>query len=639
MKTKPYRAPREGNPFWPLPPDYPTLTEDGQRQARKAVCCTQKTPADFTTAWDFFRNYYLLDERDDGYFFDAFCASPPFHYQGIYDFARYPRNLLAAPRGFAKSSVFCTEVPILLAVTRPYYKMTVCLATDGMVAERFDRFKFQLGENERILQDFGSLRPKRGEGLWSGHLMRLANGAFIQGRAVGGRKRGARPHVFILDDPEYDPSHSTNTDELLADFKWMMFHIIIPMLRPGCNCFWTGTDIHPRGFLHYALYSDDPRFTWWNRRVLAAEETPEDGGETKVLWPEMWPLEALQNRRGEIGAAAYSAEYLNQPVSPKDRLFNIHPDLDTYHLEEEIVGDPLTSPVEVTYLEADRGAASIEGAIVETTSVGVPGWVRIRRPFGEFVRSMFRVSVTDYAASTEPSADFSTVFILGFEHGIPNMWLLDAWMGRVKQDRLLATIWDMGLRWNVHVTGVEAVGLQRAVVDSVGDLMDDRALAAGWRPRVVPIRYKRGQDKATRIKTALEWRLNRGRIKLPLFRRAGFPWSEIFEEIENFTLDLRFLPHDCAVDTLAMGNEVIPAPPGARAANPPGNLSALELLARGDATTAAGLPRVVDITSLDVETVEGALDALHGRAYNEPRRTLANVRVLGAERTRREGRW
>ena len=126
---------RAKNNMFPLPPDYMDLTKDGQKQARLAVVCNHTTPMDFVAAWELFRKLYLLS-TPPGFFYHNYFPSPSFHYEMVHDCALYTRNLIAAPRGTAKSTLIGVELPLFVMLTRPYYRVAVALATDKMVEDR-----------------------------------------------------------------------------------------------------------------------------------------------------------------------------------------------------------------------------------------------------------------------------------------------------------------------------------------------------------------------------------------------------------------------------------------------------------------------------------------------------------------------
>ena len=219
------------------------------------------------------------------------------------------------------STVIGVEIPLLLLLTRPYFPISECLSTDSAVEERFDRIQEQLTTNDLILRDFGTQKPKRGDAIWNRHHIHTLSGSSLRGFSVMGKKRGARPRLFILDDPEADPSgvggeSQVSQQLILEKFEQILFRQIIPMLEQGAAIFWIGTIISRRSFLHRAICMNDPRFDHWNRRIFKAEEyDPVAPSRVSVLWPELWPEETLKIRRAEIGEAAFSAEYLNEPIS------------------------------------------------------------------------------------------------------------------------------------------------------------------------------------------------------------------------------------------------------------------------------------------------------------------------------------
>lgn len=582
LDLEPYRAPLKDNEWWPLPPDYLELSDDGKRKARLSVVCTQETPDDYVVAWDFFRNFYLLEGQPDGYFYDGFCPSPPFHYQGIHDLAAYGYNVYGAPRGFSKSTVFGTEVPLLGLVSRPYSKTAMCLATDSMVETRFDNMMVQLSENARIIEDFGTLKPVKGTGIWNRHALRLTNHAGCRGYGVTGRKRGERPHLFILDDPEYDPEASTSVQTLLSQFERFLFRIVIPMLKKGCKLFWIGTTITRRAFLYHAVHGNDPRFEHWNRRLLKAIEYPDGGGDPALLWPEMADQDWLEKRRKEIGSAAFSAEYLNEPVAEEDRVFQPAPRRHGYTLDGDPTEYPYTSDAKICYYKVPRSDQA--GDAMEYRE----------EPLNDILASQYIGVTVDYASTQTALSDYSAVMVWGIDNDNV-LWVWDLWMGKVRDDKLVDVILSKGRHWRAKVLGIEAVSIQKLLVDKTLDALHASA-SKDWFPRVMPIRYKRQEAKASRI-MALEWRFSQNRMKLPWYARGRFPWSELFQQLEDFTGDMNMLAHDDAVDTLAMVQYVVRG--GRRGGYaPPPEPTLEDLIRKGDVWDDDGFPRVIDPTQV-----------------------------------------
>lgn len=598
------------NPYYPLPEDYDELTMDGQKQARLAVLTKQDTPDHLVQAWMFFRQNYLIP-AGDAFYKGGYKESPPFHYQCIRDLGTYPRNALGAPRGSAKSVIVGTEVPLFFSLTRPNFETMLGLATDRLVEERFDKIAIQITENPFILNDFGLLRPKRGRAIWNRHHLHLKNGAVLKGISVMGKKRGGRPQLFILDDPENDPDSDSqqSAEVILQKFEKILFRQVIPMLEHGSSIFWIGTLINRRSFLYHATKGDDERFKFWNRRVLQAIAYDSEG-KAQELWPTQWPADVLESRKQEIGAAAFAAEYLNEPISETERIFTIDPRRNEYIVSgsKEYLEKPFETLAEVSWCEPD------EEKSVECNKTVV---AEQKKPLKELVAPMFRIGVFDYASGFQVYSDYSCYSILGFDTN-NTLWILDMWMGRAKEAQLLKIIYEMSLRWQVRVIGVEAASIQIAFADAVSEFMTKQGEPNGWRPRVLPIKYPPNVSKSDRI-GGLEWRFHPGRIKYPAHLRSEWPINQLYMQTEDFTQDLALLPHDDAIDTIAMSQYVIHSK-GVRMQQRAPELN-LERRIRTGKPEVPGIPMLsgTDTSKMTREEFSAILDKAYEMRYNNSR--------------------
>lgn len=533
--------------LYPLPEDYEDLTLDGQKAARLAVLHRQDTPQHLVEAWNFFRRVYLAGVGKL-FFRNGFEESPQFHSDLIFDLGQHARNCIAAPRGSAKSTVVGLEAPLLLALTRPHYEISLGLATDRLVEERFDKLIQQFVENELILQDFGEMKPPRGRKIWNHHQLSLMNGAIIKGLSVMGKKRGGRPRLFILDDPENDPDSESQAaaQAVVEKFEMILFRQIIPMLESGSAIFWVGTLINRRSFLYHAVAGDDPRFDFWNRKILRAiVYDKEDSTKVSVLWPEKWSKEILEARREEIGPSAFSAEYLNEPVSEQDRILVIDPRKNEYSVEGEFDwNNPL----------AHTGLIKWSERFMEP---GRRVYKDYDKPFRELVLPMYRILLFDYGSGMSQYNDYSCIAILGFDTS-NTLWILDMWLGRAKDATLLRLIYEKGLAWRPRVLGIEAVSIQMSFAEAVKEYIEEMEskVSTPWRARVFPITYPARVSKSQRI-SGMEWRFRPGKIKYPAHLAGKWPFDQLYQQTEDFTPDLALLPHDDAIDTISMSQYVV----------------------------------------------------------------------------------
>lgn len=525
-----------------LPPDYPTLSTTGKILARLNGTRLHITPDHFVRAWVLFRTYYLK-QLPDGVFYKNFKASPKCHYDAVRDLATYQFNAWAFPRGTGKSTVMGIELPMLLAYARPHYSTLMVLAKDDFVQKRFSRFMRLMEENPFLLQDWGAMRPPRGARVWNHHLLQMSNGSELTGLPVEGRMLGERPDLILPDDPEHDKPTvaNPNTSAVIEAFERLMFGTLMPMMHEG-SCFgWIGTLLDARSFLYHVMHSRDPRYRFWNRRLL--EALTETGGS---IWEAKWSRKDLEELRQKMGEEFFQTHMQNNPGTSSTKVITIHDSYCQYSVENEdnqFVVNPLQSNASLISVRPVKGT---DGTLQPEESV---------RPYGETVRNMFRMLTVDFAYTVGRRSDYSCAHVLGVENSgeyHDTLWSLDMWLGKEKPSQVIDIILRMAQLWRVHVIAPESAGAQQQLVDQIAPRIEELLRENdGWVPRVCPIRPPSNLDKGQRI-AGLQWRFEKFRVKLPMHRRATWPYRELYKQILNFTIDLKRLRHDDAIDTLAM---------------------------------------------------------------------------------------
>ncbi len=536
---------KKHNPFFPLPKNYMKLSKTQQKVERMKAVTNHKTPLDFVAAWDCFRRLYLFTTAP-GFFYHELKPSPPFHYQAIYDCDAHKRNLMGAPRGFAKSIVIGTELPLFLMLTRPFIRIVMCMATDKLIEGRFDQIMNQLTKNENITADFGIQKPKRGDAIWNRRHIQTTMGSKMEGFSVSGRKRGARPDLFILDDPEYDPE--TDSEEaatiIKQKFETFLFRQVMPMLEAHASIVWVGTMIGRRSFLFHAASGDDRRFDFWNRKVYESctlQKGKRDIPEESLLWASKWSKKTLEERRNLIGDAAFMAEYQNAPVSAEERVLKIDNLRNEYiipHFDKKLFDEnPLGSTSIIKW-----------NKFVPVTRK----WTEQQVVAKDHFKDMFRLITFDPAHGLGAHHDYSCITVSGID--TENcLWVLDMWMGRAKEVTLLNKIYELGIKWRPRVLGIESIAMQIQLLGSMKTLLEERK-ATGWMPAVLPVNYAKGvkrRSKAERMST-LEWRFQAGKIKYPAHLQEVWPIKALYDQTRDFTYDLAMLRYDDALDSVAM---------------------------------------------------------------------------------------
>ena len=413
--------------------------------------------------------------------------------------------------------------------------------------DRFTIYQNQYTQNEFIINDFGSLKPNRGEGKFSLHRIMLKNKAIINGFATESRKRGTkpRPRLLILDDPEFDTKANTDMTKLQNEFQNLLFQQLMPMGEIGMSILWTGTILSHRSMLCHACTTlDDPRFSEWNKTVVGAMIRDETGMPVP-LWEEHLNAEQLRKLEMTMGKQAFASEMMNNPTIGEGKTFNIDPNLCTYFVKDKgpYAEFPLSDTSELTYRVKNKRD---EDSTQKTAE------------YGEFVSKLHRMMFMDYASTVSATSDYSCIIVVGFEAPYDVLWVLDVYVAKVKEDVLIRKLVSMGQKWLPSIVGIEAVSIQQRVYEIAESIINDYATQerTGWYPRVLPVKYAGSRtpgNKQQRI-SGIEWRFNNFRIKFPTQFRQKKYWKTLFDQVEDFQADLQDggLRHDDAVDTLAM---------------------------------------------------------------------------------------
>ncbi len=592
------------NPWYPLPADYPELTAEGQRQARVAAVSRRKTPQEFVESWALFRQLYLMPLPPGAFYPTGALPSPTAHYEWIHDFEAYSRNAIGAPRASAKSTILGKELPLLNALTRPYYTQLIVLANDRMVEQRFEDLALQLTENELILEDFGKQKPRKGEMIWNRHQMTLdSNRSSLIGLSVESRKLGHRPSAIILDDPEYNPDIEGSQTAFLDNMERFIFREMLPMLEDHCGFMWIGTLLSRRSALWQVCMGDDERFDFWNRRIYSMVGY-DDHGIAKYFWEEKWDADAVARKRKELGAAAFESECQNNPVSTMDRTLTLDPIANGY----TIAGDTLS-----------------------WQTVETDGTVhRFETSFSEWLEKVSIVAVVDPAAKVTATSDYSAIGVIAIDEE-KNWWVLELSLKRIVDQRLLDEVYKLGSKWGAALVGFESIAFQDQLRNRMQADVLEKSDTTSWEPRVFPIRSPAKLSKPERIANVLGPRLSRGKIRLPLHLKDVWPYKELFRQIEDFTKDLKLLPHDDAVDMLSLMGYV-PVPNVRMLTRLAEGMSIEDQIAAGRIIEeSTGLPLIffIDPSSVDAE----ALRQRRNHEGSHPYHTLKSVREKKFEKS------
>jgi phage terminase large subunit-like protein len=578
----------EGNPNYPLPADYESLTKEGQRLARVNACSQWLLNEEdiavrgnnlVTSVWWFDRYYLSPDDEADFnplFYDDTPLETPDFHWVLLRQWAGYRMTAAVAPRGSAKSYLNCKDM-LLRLITRPAYSFVYATSTHPNAREVGERIKRQLIHNQRLHDDFapefdGRIVPRRGEGSFSTEHMILNNGSWLRLLSASSKQRGGRPRRYRLDDPEYDPKSSTPMSVLRAYMDELLFKIVIPMVtRPDTGVDWVGTFVSKRHYLWHAmqleetpegLRAKDPRFNRWSRLVIPA--AIEENGEMVSCWPDMWPATrkeraklaetrprfkealSLEEIREAIGPANFASEYLAAPGDGTGAFFG---ELDEvkhrwwYEEVDENILQPLVTGTLICWYERVNDKFEPK-----------------KMPLSEFVGRYARMFITaDTSHTTGTDSDFKVCCLMAVTPQ-NDLFVLDLWAKQGQESELVKAVFAMADTWKCPTVHPETIRQGVSLFNALNSIVSTRARdMAGVEhlPKIVKLNpgMAEKQDKIA----GLQFRFEHGKIKLPMWRREQLPWRYLFDQIESFNPEAQDggLEKDDCIDAVAMSQFVL----------------------------------------------------------------------------------
>ena len=380
--------------------------------------------------------------------------SPPAHKE-IFD-AIMDRNnrrvLIAAPRGFAKSTI----MSFLYIMHRIAYKKSteglfvIIVSESQAQAKNFiERIKSHLNESPVFTDLYGDHGERTAKNWREGEVV-LWNGIRIVAKGAGQSLRGLitkddRPNVYIIDD--FESEKNAFTAEARAKNREWLTEAVIPSLGRGGVIRMIGTVMSEDCFLMWAKDS-----TVW--KVLWYKIIKDDG---TSAWEDEFPMSRIleiKKEFEEIGnLGGFYQEYMNEPQSPEEKPFK--PRYIKRH------GRKFVRRNGQAFLESDEDG-------IEPIPVRVYMGV-------------------DPASSLSKTADYFVIAVIGMD-SLGNIYLIDLLRDRLDPAIQPETVVRMYEKYLPIKTTIETVGYQEALRSNVKWLCKEKklyicGLEKGFQPR------------------------------------------------------------------------------------------------------------------------------------------------------------
>ena len=243
---------------------------------------------------------FQMCKKDFQFFFEDICGWQLADHHAIWvdNLQSHNRYCVKASRDHGKSVLFLS-----------YLLWKVCFfpGTDAMI---FSHSLDQTIRHMRFLNDMIESIPMlavmKKKDTWAKTYFGFSNGSRISAKSVGGGVRGAHPDIILCDDILW----GTTDTELKRVASWF-YEVLVPCLHHTSKLMIVGTPFTPTDL--YTELEEKPGY-----RV---ETYPAINAQGEPLWPERWDLEALDARRADMPAVAFTREYLCEPIDDASSLF------------------------------------------------------------------------------------------------------------------------------------------------------------------------------------------------------------------------------------------------------------------------------------------------------------------------------
>jgi predicted phage terminase large subunit-like protein len=253
---------------------------------------------------EFFAGYYLPHILED--------ATPYFHKE-IYNLLGTENRLcIAAPRGFAKSTITQLIYGLHCLLYQENADILTISQSSSLAEDWVRKIKFELESNDRIKSDFGAILQwgDKDSKRWTANHLIIQKGertySQIRARGRGCQVRGLRPSIVICDDLE-DEEMVRSEDQRKFLKEWFL-GALLNVLKPDQQLIVIGTMLHPLALLGEIINKKEQFGGWTTRKYVALT----DG---KSLWEARYSAKALLQRKLEIGTYAFESEFQNNPIS------------------------------------------------------------------------------------------------------------------------------------------------------------------------------------------------------------------------------------------------------------------------------------------------------------------------------------
>jgi len=217
---------------------------------------------------------------------------------------------VAAPREFGKSTFFSFGDPIHDICYRLRHFIEIISDTHDQATVFALAIKLELEENPRLKHDFGDLKGR----VWKEDELITRHGDKLLARGKKDKFRGLknrqwRPDKMIPDD--YENDENVDNPALVKKGKKLLQGAVMGSAGEGFCFIMVGNIFHPKSVLAQFMADKDeegaPLYISKIYRAIVDQGKPAE----RSLWPELWPLERLYQKRRMMSTMIFNIEMMN----------------------------------------------------------------------------------------------------------------------------------------------------------------------------------------------------------------------------------------------------------------------------------------------------------------------------------------
>ena len=225
----------------------------------------------------------------------------------------YQNVAISLPPGHGKSDTITRRLPVYWGLSRPDDAIVFTGYSQDFADRELSRPARELAKELNILDESSNAMS-----TW-----RLTNGARLVARGVGSAPTGINPiSLLVCDDPIKDRMQAESETERNNIWDWWTGSVV-QRFFPRTKAFVIATRWHNDDLIGRLMEQGDPSWTFINLPAIAEANDQLGRAEGEALWPEVKPIEFLENVRRQMGEYNFQALFQGNPSIREGAIFKV----------------------------------------------------------------------------------------------------------------------------------------------------------------------------------------------------------------------------------------------------------------------------------------------------------------------------